>query len=173
MHAYSRLIARRVWAITIASHGPRLECEKRCKIFPRDWHTLANFQPVLMKIYYTTGLKELAIATGYRGEILTALSKCSNFKRTHTFLLQVWKAMYRHASFCKDQPAYHDAFADQSTICTGDIDFFTTIEPMVSNTASAFRLFIEKISTQDDTWKFLCQFIFKDCLSYVALFTAI
>ena len=28
-------------------------------VFPGDWHTLKNYQPVLMKVYYNTGLKKL------------------------------------------------------------------------------------------------------------------
>ena len=64
-------------------------------IFPGDWHILYNYQPVLMKIYYHAGLLELAKASGHRGETLTSLQKCTNFKRTHHSLFQVWQAIYR------------------------------------------------------------------------------
>ena len=33
-------------------------------IFPGEWHTLKNYQPILMKVYYHAGLKEVAEICG-------------------------------------------------------------------------------------------------------------
>ena len=141
-------------------------------IFPGDWHTLANFQPVLMKVYYAAGLKELALACGHRGETLSALARCSNFKRVHAFLLQAWQAIYRKMIeyFCHAQPAYQEAFSDLKDALDNIEDVFTIIEPMTSTACKEFDQYIQLMSTRDDTCRFWAQFVFQ---SYLALHFAI
>ena len=56
--------------------------------FTGDWHLLSNYQSVLMKVYHDAGL-ELAESSGHRGETLASIKKCSSYKRTHQFLVQV------------------------------------------------------------------------------------
>ena len=136
-------------------------------IFPGDWHILLTFQKVLMKIYYSAGLKQLAIEAGYRAETLTSLGKCSNFKRTHNFLLQSWQAMYMKiiTCFCTHEPAFlTDTHVDEIVLSNSGQDTLTTLEPLTTN---AFNMFTERLSNQDDTWKFWCQFLLNDCMCYM------
>ena len=47
-------------------------------------------------MYYEAGLRELAIASGFRAETLKSVANAQNFKRTHAFLMQVWEVFYKH-----------------------------------------------------------------------------
>ena len=54
-----------------------------------DFHLLMIFQKAIMKPY-DTGLKAMAQAAGYP---LPAIQMCSQFKRTHHFILEEWEAI--------------------------------------------------------------------------------
>ena len=56
--------------------------------FPGDFHLLMNYQKVLMKIYWDAGLKQIAEASGFRGETPASLEHCSNFTNTSNFLFR-------------------------------------------------------------------------------------
>ena len=60
--------------------------------YPGDWHMLMNYQIAVMKPYFDAGLKSLAEAAGYP---VAAIKECSQFKRTHYFLIEAWEALYR------------------------------------------------------------------------------
>ena len=55
--------------------------------YPEDWHMLKNYQIALMKPYFDAGLKSLAEVCGYPGP---AINQCSQFKKTHLFILEAW-----------------------------------------------------------------------------------
>lgn len=62
--------------------------------FPGDWHTLKNLQPVLMKVYWHAGLSDLA-STVHKCATLASVFQCSNFRRSHDFLILPWEALLR------------------------------------------------------------------------------
>ena len=55
-----------------------------------------NYQPILSKVYFDAGLKQIASAGGFKGETLTALKKCSYFKHAHHFFMESWEALHLH-----------------------------------------------------------------------------
>ena len=61
-------------------------------LIPGDWHMLKNFQLALMKPYFDMGLRQLAHTSGY---LAAAIQSCSQFKRTHHFLMEAWQAFYQ------------------------------------------------------------------------------
>lgn len=158
-------------------YGKALE---KLLIFPGDWHTLANFQPVLMKTYYHAGLKEIAQNSGFRGETLTSLEKCGHFKRTHNFLTQAWQAIYRIML-----KAFRDSKTGQTTSNMPDlqqVSINTSTDPLIilnisemipegqeEVSYSEFKKFANRMAETDNTWKFWWQFVTQDCLAYVML----
>lgn len=156
----------------------------RLLIFPGDWHVLKNFQPVLMKAYYHVGLKDIASASGYKAETLNSLGKCSHFKRTHSFLLQVWEALYIkmicafikvHPQFTTLQTSIQDVFSHSLCSENTSVDLLFAMQELIID-ASALDEFHSFIATQaksDDTWQLWSNFVFHDCFCYVGLFLAI
>ena len=147
-------------------------------IFPGDWHILYNYQPVLMKIYYHAGLLELAKASGHKGETLTSLQKCTNFKRTHHFLFQVWQAIYRTMiiAFTNSNPeSLHPLTETLSNTTLTPENMLKIVESIMatSKQCDKFHSFIKKQSDKDSTWKFWAQFVFEDCMAYIGLFLSI
>ena len=153
-------------------------------IFPGDWHVLKNFQPVIMKAYYHAGLREIAKECGYRAETLNSLEKCSHFKRTHSFLMQVWEAMYLEMvhAFITVAPQFTDlltaieaAYNQAMHNKESTVELLLAAEGLIkdANALNEFNKFVLKQAEADDTWKLWSNFVFKDCFCYIALFLAI
>ena len=139
-------------------------------IFPGDWHVLKNFQQVLMKAYYHAGLRDIAKESGYRAETLNSLEKCSHFKRTHSFLMQVWEALYIEiiSNFMKDNPQFtdlltkvHAAFNQAKCNKYATTDLLLTVKQLVSDALAfdEFNKFVAAQSEADDTWLFWSNFV--------------
>jgi hypothetical protein len=148
-------------------------------IFPGDWHTLKNYQCTLMKAYYGAGLEEIAKASGYRGSTLISLSRCTNFKRTHRFLLQVWEALFRVIlrGYLEKSQKY-DILEEVGHILNESIHDevlpFSLTLLVSSLTADLKDKILQFINDQGDrTWTFWGDFVFKNCLAYVTLFISI
>ena len=165
-------------------YGSELE---KLLIFPGDWHTLLNYQKVLMKIFLTSGLKDLAKASGFRGETLASLERCSNFDRTHEFLMQVWEALYLAmlGAYQQEQTGKVKLKMFSAALISEVMQhlqqksvpsqLFSKVEALLAKDSlqEGFLQFIHKQSSDDDTWKFWSQFVLKDCFAYVCLYLAI
>ena len=147
--------------------------------YPGDFHMLMNFQKALMKPYYDAGLSTLAQAAGYP---LPAIQSCSQFKRTHHFLLEAWEAIYRVMLLKYEQENTSCLLTDISReIQSMPTENFPSVfnhyllsnGEMLQKYFENFRLFIQKMARIDDTWRFWVQFVFEDAMGYISLFLAI
>ena len=60
-----------------------------------------------MRVYWDAGLKQLARAMGFKGEALTSLEKCGNFRKTHNFILSAYQVITMSLDACS--ATYSDA----------------------------------------------------------------
>ncbi|CAH1775834.1 unnamed protein product, partial [Owenia fusiformis] len=155
-----------------------------------DWHILKNFQPILMKIYWDAGWKEIAQKT-HKGSTLTSLANAKHFKRTHYFILQSWEAIYSYqlrsfkqhlgleqkedlvslensvASLLQDLAAKNDdfeeSFVTRQGLLRNDLDKF----------GDAFEDFCSEMSDKFETFRMWNKFLKEDAMAYISLYLAI
>ena len=118
-----------------------------------------------MKAYFHAGLKEIAQGSGYKAETLKSLEKCSHFKRTHSFLLQVWEGMFTDmiSAFVSAYPQFHSL---QKSIKD-------MLEQALHKDTTSHELLLAVQRSIAGTWHLWSNFVLKDCFSYVGLFLAI
>ena len=164
--------------------------------WPGDWHILLNHQKAIMKAYVDAGLTKLGEVTQHRSETLTSLVQCSNFRRTHNFLVQAMEAFYRfflslyitnkYASPSDQQIHMEDGIHCVITAlvsefaslrCDSELDSFRgKVQNAISPTGVCFHdfhTFMEGLSQQQDTIGFWYQFLTVDIMAYFGLFIAI
>ena len=131
-----------------------------------------------MKIYYNDGLKEIGSSSGYHGATLKSLEHCSNFKRTHHFLLQMWEALYRELFNTYFLNNSKDVLVNGKCILSNSITekhppyhVMGRITQLLEDdsTHSKFKSYVEQLTLKDNTIKFWYQFVFIDCFSYLSL----
>lgn len=150
---------------------------------PGDWHLLKNYQICLMKPFFEAGLKDLADAGGYPTK---SIQSCSQFKRTHRFLLEAWQAMYHGMlqSFLANSPLDKHSMQEKIASTLQELDkthydevalysIIRSFEEERTNFDEKFSHYVKEKSKGDDTWKFWSSFVFEDCQPYIALFIAI
>ena len=132
-----------------------------------------------MKPYYDTGLKALAQASGYP---LPAIQTCSQFNRTHQFILEVWESLYRVMilQYTKVNPSnlLQEITRQVLSIPTKNFLFefnnhLLSNKDVLRSRFEGFHLFVQKMTSTDETWRFWAQFVFEDVMAYISLFVAI
>ena len=158
-----------------------------------DWHFLKNYQEVLMKIFWDGGLKTLAKCV-HKNLTLQSLGNCSNFKRTHRFLLQIHEAIYMLQFQCfldhrkEDAQISNSSFLKkvESVVETFKIDENSEVTCAFKNlqnelfssvcftsVKNEFELFCKDMSDKLETFRFWNRFVHEDCMSYIHLYIAI
>ena len=149
--------------------------------FPGDWHLLKNLQTTLLKVYWDTGLSNIA-STTHRAHTLNSLKVNSNFKRTHRFLLQSWEAFYVYQ--LEQYTTSPLATVALDTIVSAVSHCHESGEPVslrhteqlsssMQELYGQFSLKRMKSVDSDETVRFWDSFIHRDMFTYVALWLAL
>ena len=160
--------------------------------WPGDWHILLNYQKAIMKAYADAGLVTLGEVTQHRSETLTSLIQCSNFRRTHNFLLQAMEAFYRYFLSLylkqKDTPTLSpdqtinplQELVSEFNSLSSDTELDTFREKVAtailrsSNVNIAdFNKYMHTMCQKQDTIRFWYQFFNIDIMAYFGLYLAI
>nr|XP_054755303.1 uncharacterized protein LOC129261272 [Lytechinus pictus] len=160
--------------------------------FLGDWHTLKNYQEVLMKIFWHAGLKDVA-KSSHKKMTLQSLATCSSFKRTHRFIMQSYEAVFMCLinSFLEHRQGKEVTITNEHFIqllsevvsCvkfdegkhTGMDKFKDAEQKLLSDLGPLiieFDSFCENMSQKCETFKFWHQFLREDCFAYISLHTA-
>ena len=135
-------------------------------IYPGDWHLLKNYQIALVKPYFEPGLRELAKACKYP---LAAIKSCSQFKRSHNFILEAWETVYRvmverfiessNAPLTTDYVSQAmknmsvGSDKEKTSKLTNNITCFKAAFTK-SKFFDKLKEFVDNLSSKDPTWKF-------------------
>ena len=113
----------------------------------------------------------------------TEIPSCTNFKRTHCFLLQVWEALYRdmlHTYVAEVNPSdllnnVHCILASGIQESCSPQHLLSRVDTLIheTNGLDNFMRFVYQMAEVDDTWKLWVDFVFVNCYSYITLYLAI
>ena len=123
-------------------------------------------------------MKELATASGYRGETLTSLQKCSHFKKTHNFIIQSWEAIFMHMlQIClasnPRMSALIQELITESRSASSVTVMFHEMRETVCEVYQQFKGFVHIKAENDPNWKFWDAYVAQNAFSYIALFASI
>ncbi len=134
-----------------------------------------NYQTVLSKVYFDVGLKQVAAACGFKGETLTSLQRCSHFKNTHYFLVEVWEALYLEMldKFLLENNEAN-SLLHEIISQLNPVDLPSTRQQCQKTLKKFHEIFLHfVVSKEVPNWKFWSNFVKSSCFSYIALFCAI
>ena len=121
------------------------------------------------------GLKPVAAAGGFKGETLTSLQHCFNFKNTHYLLIEVREAHNLEIldKFLLESIEVNSTLHEVLSMFD-PVDLPSTRQRCLKPLQQLHKLFIHFTTSKEGlNWKLGSHFVKSTCFSYIALFCAI